>query len=139
MADHAQTADSHAHDPEEFKRHLRFYWVVFVMLVVLTALTVGVAGLGYKLHWSTFTVIGIALAVATTKGTLVALYFMHLIDEKKLIYWTLLLVGVLFLPLIFLPNLTDNETSAHRDPAKMKVMPGIHEQHEGGEGGDHKE
>jgi len=90
---------------------------------------VGVAGLGYKLHWSTFTVIAIALAVATTKGTLVALYFMHLIDEKKLIYWTLALVALLFMPLIFLPNFTQGEANQNVDASKHVKMPGIEEHH----------
>jgi cytochrome c oxidase subunit 4 len=131
--------DAHTFDPVEFKKHLRGYWVVFGALCVGTVLTVAAATFGLHRGWSEATVITVALIIASTKATLVALYFMHLIDEKKLIYWTLLLVATLFLPLLFLPNLTVNETSAHRDPSKMKPMPGIHEPHEGGDAGEKKE
>jgi cytochrome c oxidase subunit IV len=45
----------------------------------------------------------LALIVASIKGSLVACYFMHLIDEKITIYWTLIATLVAFLILIFVP------------------------------------
>jgi caa(3)-type oxidase subunit IV len=50
--------------------------------------------------------IAIALTVATIKGSLVACYFMHLISEKKLILWVLVLTVVFFLALLALPAFT---------------------------------
>jgi plastocyanin len=81
-------------------------------------------------------VVSIALAVAVTKGTLVALFFMHLIDERRLIYYTLVLVVLLFVPLLALPNLTEGEHLNNRIQ-REKVMPGTEaggEHHVGGEG-----
>jgi cytochrome c oxidase subunit IV len=43
------------------------------------------------------------LGVASVKGALVASYFMHLIDEKITIYWTLLITAAMFLILMLLP------------------------------------
>jgi hypothetical protein len=74
----------------------------------------------------------VALVVATTKGSLVALYFMHLIDERKLIYWTLLLCAVLAVPLFALPNLTDGETGEHR--IKIEAAAPAHHGEEKSEG-----
>jgi len=45
----------------------------------------------------------LALGVASVKGALVASYFMHLIDEKITIYWTLLITAAMFLILMLLP------------------------------------
>src|SRR5579859_3450448 len=120
-------ADAVAHDdhgsPEAIKALIRKAMVVFGALVVLTCLTVWISTVGVRNHWATGTVVFAALAVAITKGTLVALYFMHLIDEKKLIYYTLVLVAVLFIPLMAFPNLTEGEQMAHR-VQREQVMPG---------------
>ena len=45
--------------------------------------------------------IALGLFVANIKASLVACYFMHLIDEKTTIYWTLIATAIFFL--IFLP------------------------------------
>jgi cytochrome c oxidase subunit 4 len=47
---------------------------VFAALIALTGLTVAAAGLNNLGGWS----LAVALGIATVKGTLVALYFMHL-------------------------------------------------------------
>ncbi len=98
MADAAAVHDDHG-SPEAIRAMMRKVYVVFGALVVLTCLTVYVSTVGVHQHWATGTVVFIALAVAITKGTLVALYFMHLIDERWLIYATLGLVAALFLAL----------------------------------------
>ena len=121
--------DAKTFDPVDFKKHLNGYWVVFGALCVGTLLTVGAATYGLHQGWSELTVIIVALLIAATKASLVALYFMHLIDEKKLIYWTLTLVAVLFLPLIFLPNFTQGEANQHVDASKHLPMPGLEEHH----------
>ena len=53
--------------------------------------------------------VGVALLVATIKGSLVACYFMHLISEKKLILAVLLLTAVFFVVLMALPVLTHSD------------------------------
>ena len=87
------------HSAEEIKKETRVYILVFVALAVLTLITVGIASLdlGFK------AAVGLALLVASIKGSLVACYFMHLIDEKKLIYSVLLLTLAFFIFLMVLP------------------------------------
>lgn len=134
--DHAaHGAGGHAHSPEEFAKHIRGYWVIFFALLVLTGITVGVAEVGDRQGWGTFATVAVALVVASIKGTLVCLYFMHLIDEKKVIYWTLLLVAAMTVPLFALPNLVEAENEELRLRYET-VMPGT-EQHHGGAEGSH--
>ena len=78
-------ADTTHMSVEEVKKHVRVYLTVFGALAVLTVVTVGV---GY-LRLPIWPALIIALIIATVKGGLVAGYFMHLISEKKVIYWIL--------------------------------------------------
>jgi cytochrome c oxidase subunit 4 len=87
---------------EDIKKHVRVYITVFVALAALTVITVGIS----YLHLPTDLAVTFALIVATVKGSLVACYFMHLISEKKIIYWVLALCFVFFLFLLFLPYWT---------------------------------
>jgi cytochrome c oxidase subunit IV len=99
---HSGTTSDHAADID---RHVRIYITVFVALMVLTVVTVAVS----YLHLPVPMAIGVALLVATVKGTLVACYFMHLISEKKLIYAVLVLTAVFFLVLLALPAVTHQD------------------------------
>lgn len=87
---------------EDIKKHVRVYITVFVALLALTFITVGISYLHLPTHWA----ILFALLVATTKGTLVACYFMHLISERKLIYMILLLCAFFFAVLMWAPVAT---------------------------------
>jgi cytochrome c oxidase subunit IV len=99
----AKTAAAHAgHSSEEVDRHVRAAYYVFGSLLVLTGFTVG----AYFLHLPKQLAIALALLIATTKGTLVACWFMHLVSERKLIFWMLALTATLFIPLLLLPTLT---------------------------------
>ena len=93
---------SMTHDHAEIDKHVRIYIGVFVALMVLTIVTVAIA----YLHLSVPIAIGVALLVATIKGSLVACYFMHLVSEKKLILAVLVLTVVFFAALLVLPVLT---------------------------------
>jgi cytochrome c oxidase subunit 4 len=66
------------------------YFAIFGLLVVLTIVTVAVAFIDIK---SEIAKVLLALAIASVKATAVALYFMHLKFEGKLIYL------ILFVPL----------------------------------------
>ncbi|MGZ6123881.1 MAG: cytochrome C oxidase subunit IV family protein [Myxococcales bacterium] len=90
------------HSAEEFKKHLGKYYVVFVALLCLTAITVGVS----YLHLNRPLAITVALIIASVKAGLVAAVFMHLIDEKKVIYAVLLLTVLFFALVLALPSLT---------------------------------
>jgi cytochrome c oxidase subunit 4 len=81
------------------KQEVRVYLVVFAALAVLTVFTVAIS----YLHLATTYAIAVAVTVATVKASLVALYFMHLISEEKVILWLLLLCAAFFAALMFLP------------------------------------
>jgi len=96
----AETAEHSS--PEQFKKHLGQYYVVFVALLCLTAVTVAVS----YLHLKRPLAIAIALVIATVKAGLVAGVFMHLISEQKVIYAVLILTAAFFLLVLLLPSLT---------------------------------
>jgi len=102
----AETAEHSS--PEEFKKHLGKYYVVFVALLCLTAITVGVS----YLHLKRPLAITVALIIATVKAGMVAGVFMHLISEKKVIYAVLILTAAFFLLVLLLPSFTVFESSA---------------------------
>jgi len=83
---------SSSDSPEEIKKAVKLYIGVFVALLFLTVVTVGVS----YIHLPVGKAVALALFVASIKASLVALYFMHLSHEKKIIYATLGLTGVLF-------------------------------------------
>jgi cytochrome c oxidase subunit IV len=99
-SDHA--ADMTGDHAVDIDKHVRVYITVFVALMVLTIITVAIA----RLHLPVPIAVGIALLVATIKGSLVAGYFMHLVSEKKLIYAVLALTVAFFVVLLALPVVT---------------------------------
>ena len=90
---------SDSHSPEEIRKHVRIYVTVFASLAVLTLATVGASYLNLPIAAA----VVLALLIASIKGTLVASYFMHLISERKAIYWILMLTALFFIVLMFLP------------------------------------
>ena len=92
----------HGHT-EEMLKHIKIYIFVFLALAVLTLVTVWASHLqvSHTMH------IVIAMLIASVKAGLVALFFMHLIDEKKAIYGILAFTVVFFLGLIFITYFTD--------------------------------
>jgi len=72
------------------------YLSVLIALLILTVVTVAVAQVDFG-AWNAF----IAMFIASVKGALVLLYFMHLkYDDKS--YLVIFLVGVFFIAIIFL-------------------------------------
>ncbi len=93
-------AGSHHHTPEEIRKEMRVYLIIFGALAVLTGVTVGVCyGFDLPVHYA----ILVAMFVAVLKGSLVAGFFMHLISEKKLIYGILMLTVLFFIVLMSVP------------------------------------
>ena len=90
-------------DHADIDKHVRTYLLVFLSLMVLTVMTVS----AWKfLNLSIGATIAVALIIATIKASLVASFFMHLIDEKKLIYSVLLLAVAFFFVLLLAPLAT---------------------------------
>ncbi len=98
----AHAPEAAAHDHAEVDRHVRAALLVFGTLLVLTAFTVT----AWTLHLPRRSAIALALLIACAKGSLVAAGFMHLISEKKFIYWVLALTAALLFPLLLFPVLT---------------------------------
>ena len=86
----------------DIDRTVRGFMVVFVTLLALTAVSVGVSYLHLKEHEA----VAVALVIATFKASLVALYFMRLLSETKVIFLVLGVTVLFFLVLLILPLLT---------------------------------
>jgi cytochrome c oxidase subunit 4 len=91
----ATATTANQHGPEEphghtvpMPHHKVNYLAIFGLLVVLTIVTVVVAFVHLE---SELTKVLVALTIASIKAAFVALYFMHLKFEGKLIYLILLL------------------------------------------------
>ena len=89
-----------AHSPEAVKKQVRAYIAVFGALGVLTVLTVGAS----YLHLSLQGAIALALVIASIKAALVAAVFMHLNNEKKVVWLVLVLAIVFFFVLLMMPS-----------------------------------
>ena len=86
---------------EDVKKHVKTYWTIGGTLLVLTVVTVAASYVPAAVPMA----VTVALVIAIAKGSLVASYFMHLVDEQKGIYAALLLTAFFFLVLMFLPLL----------------------------------
>ena len=96
--------DAHAaHD--DIRNHVKTYYMVFGGLMILTIITVAVSYLELAMPMA----VTVALIVAVIKGSLVAMFFMHLLHERKVIYWALLLTVIFFIFLMFVPLLTNSD------------------------------
>ena len=89
-------------DPAEVRKTIRKYMMVGAALFVGTVITV----LANQVHLMVPLAITVALIIASIKGSLVAAVFMHLNDEKKWIYASLILTVIFFVVLMMLPVLT---------------------------------
>ena len=91
---------------EETKKHVAGYMKVGAALGVLTVVTVAASYLPTAVPLA----IVIALIIATVKGSMVASVFMHLVGERKVIYWALALTVVFWIFLMALPQLGQWDT-----------------------------
>ena len=100
--DHAH--DSHADGMVHVHVHPAATYVkIFAALVGLTLLTVGLSRVHLG-NWNFF----IAVAVATVKATLVAMFFMHLKDDNR--FNVVLFVGsLLFMGVFFVYTMNDTQ------------------------------
>jgi caa(3)-type oxidase subunit IV len=99
-------------DPAEIKKSVRSYMTVFAMLMLFTVITVAAS----RFHLAVPVAITVALIIAAMKGSMVAAVFMHLSNEKRWVYGTLLLTAVFFLGLLLLPLFTSLDSLAIGSP-----------------------
>jgi len=79
----------------------RTYIIVWIALLILTVLTWGISYINLGMGN-----VAVALLIASLKAALVALFFMHLRFENRLV-WAFALVPLLFLALIIFGTLAD--------------------------------
>lgn len=82
----------------DISKHIRGYMIVGAALLIGTILTVWASYIDLGHHWN----IVLALVIATVKASLVALFFMHLISERQMIYMVLAFTAIFFTGLMFL-------------------------------------
>jgi cytochrome c oxidase subunit 4 len=104
MADPGAVArDEHEH--VEHGSHFARYAIVWAALLALTLLTYGLSRFHIPGGWG----VAVALSIASAKGALVALFFMHLWDQRganRLVFLT----SLVFVALLIGLTLSDNAT-----------------------------
>ena len=83
---------------EDISKHVRSYLIIGGTLILGTILTVLASYIDLGHYWN----IVLALVIASVKATLVALFFMHLISEKQMIYTVLAFTAFFFCGLMFI-------------------------------------
>ena len=114
-------------DPAAVKKTIRKYLTIGGALFVFTVITV----LANQVHLAVPFAITVALIIAGIKGSMVAAVFMHLSDEKKWIYGSLILTAAFFLVLMFIPLLTSSDTIGTPVHVPSAVSQGAAGEHEG--------
>lgn len=108
------TTEAHdSHEPLDFAKTIRSYLKVGAILILFTGITWGVAFIDFGSHALN---LGIGLAIATFKVSLVSLIFMHLNHERGLVYKVLLFTVIFSAAMMFLFVL------AYLDPIKHAIL-----------------
>jgi len=99
---------------------VKVYVGVFVALLVLTAVTVWVAGIDF----GPFNMV-VAMLVAFTKASLVVLYFMNLKHDHDRMNGVIFLIGLFFLVVFIGPTMWDAFTRGSLDPDRGMTRPPV--------------
>ncbi len=83
---------------QDIQKETKNYLVIFGGLLILTGVSLGVHFMHLPVQLSIVIIIGIAL----TQAAISAAYYMHLISEKKLIFFVLAMAASFFLAMILL-------------------------------------
>lgn len=97
--------DGHApdeHAAHDVAKHIRAYLMVGLTLLVFTGITVALSYINFGTQKAN---VAVAMLVATFKAGLVAAIFMHLSNEKRMIYRILIFTAFFVLGLFFLTYL----------------------------------
>ena len=86
------------HTPEELAHEERRYLQIFLVLGILTALEIAVIYMPIP-HLA---IAACLIIMAATKAALVALYYMHLVNEVKTLTWIALTPAILCVFLLFM-------------------------------------
>lgn len=107
-----------SHHSPEHTISLRTYLLIWAALVVLTVVTVAVS----RIDLGSFNTL-VAIAIATLKASLVALFFMHLRYDNKF-NLLVLLCSLVFIGLFFIPTFIDELTRERFSGNPDKWVPG---------------
>ena len=99
---HAAQAAHDEHVAHDVSKHIRGYLMVGLTLIVFTAITVGLSYVDFGTQKAN---VAVAMLVATFKAAMVAAIFMHLSNEKRMIYRILIFTAFFVLVLFFLTYL----------------------------------
>jgi caa(3)-type oxidase subunit IV len=103
-----------SHQPHSHESHTKSYVAVWVTLLILTGATVWTASHDYG-----YLNLVVAMTIATTKGILVCLYFMHLKDDARL---NQLVFAMSFVFLAVFVTLTMSDITTRHTYAQAKVV-----------------
>ena len=117
------------------KHHKVNYLFIFFSLVILTVVTVLVAM--HRFHNEVVNLL-LALLVATIKATLVAMFFMHLKFEGKLIYLIFFVPLVLCVLMIvaLIPDILMNNPDTHPHSSSLHLFNSVSHLFQGAMGGE---
>jgi cytochrome c oxidase subunit IV len=126
MSSHSETLN-HGHDEHTHEHGWKGYLYVLLILLVLTIITVGASRVDFGS--STANVV-IAMTIATIKATLVALFFMHLKDDKPingLIFVSTLLFLAVFLGFCMVDQDSrfDTRPATYKGPVDQTALPSL--------------
>jgi len=108
------THTEHADNP---KAEAVKYTITLVVLLILTAITVGAS----YINFGSGNVV-IALFIATVKGIIVALIFMHLLHDKP-VNAVIAVAGVIFLGIFLLFDFLDVDSRTNPQPINLHPLP----------------
>lgn len=106
MSTHTDTHTAHA----ESHDHSGIYLRILILLLILTAITVGASYIDFGSGN-----VAIALFIASVKAILVALFFMHLKDDKP-VNAIIAIAGFIFLGIFIMFDLIDFNTRVKYQP-----------------------
>lgn len=113
-----------ASSPEEIQKHVRLYWMIGITLFGCTMITLAL-GIWTPLDFGAPGVdavdIVVGLLVAVIKSSLVMLIFMHLNNERGLIYKTLVFTLAFAISLMGLTLFAQSDPIPEHVPAYQKV------------------
>jgi cytochrome c oxidase subunit 4 len=110
------THTEHASDP---KAEARAHVLTLVALLILTAITVGAS----YINFGSGNVV-IALAIATVKASIVALFFMHLLHDKP-VNGIIAVTGFLFLGILLMFDFIDIDSRKDVEPTNLHAPPAM--------------
>ena len=112
---------------DDIQKHVKVYINVFIGLMFLTVLTVAASYIEFDIVPSYKScAIFVGLLIASFKGYMVASEFMHLNNEKKMIYWILGLTVIFFVVCLSIPVMWESNLMGETNFDQTPLTQGDH-------------